>query len=147
VAYRWHRLARIWRAKPAGELAMRTTRGGVVGLGLTEAHPTYGPMPRSLVVRVRETLRRADSRRAILALYRSAPTEVLDEIGSAIGSFTPPTLLLWAERDRYIGPKYGERLAAVLPDASLERLGDAGHWSWIDRPDAIDRAIEFLTSG
>lgn len=143
VSYRWHYLARIWRG-PAGELSMRTARGGMVGFGLTAGHPTYGPLPRSMVERVRCNFARQDTQRAILSLYRSAPTAILDELGTGISGFTPPTLLLWAQRDRYIGAKEGERLAALLPNASIERLDDAGHWSWLDRPDAIDRTVEFL---
>ena len=145
ASYRWHPLARVWRRRPAGEIAMALARGPVVGLGLALDRPGFGAMPRSMVDRARATIARADTRRAILALYRSADPEVLDAIGTGIGELTAPTLLLWADGDRYIGRKYGSRWANLFPDATLEPLLRAGHWSWLDRPDAIDRTLEFLS--
>jgi haloalkane dehalogenase len=147
ASYRWHRIAQIWRRRPAGEIAMLLGRGPVVGIGLARDRPGAVPMPRSVVDRARESFARKDTRRAILSLYRSADTEVLDEIGGALGELTAPTLLLWAEHDRYIGTEYGRRWAELLPAARLELLSDAGHWAWLDRPDAIDRTVEFLAGG
>jgi pimeloyl-ACP methyl ester carboxylesterase len=147
ASYRWHPIARIWRRRPAGEIAIRLARGPLVGLGLALGRSGAAAMPRSMVDRARESLARKDTRRAILALYRSADPEVLDEIGTGLSEFAVPTLLLWAEHDRYIAARYGRRWAGLLPDVRLEMLAGAGHWAWIDRPDAIDRTVEFLSGG
>lgn len=146
ASYRWHQLARTWRRQPAGEFVMQLARGPVVGAGLAVDRPGFKAMPRSMVERARANFARADTRRAILALYRSADPEVLDEIGVGIREFSAPTLLLWADRDRYIGRKYGPKWASLFPDATLEALSEAGHWAWIDRPEAITRAVEFLST-
>jgi pimeloyl-ACP methyl ester carboxylesterase len=144
ASYRWHQLARVWRRPVAGEIAMALARGPAIGLGLARDRPGFKAMPRSIVDRARRSFAHQDTRRAILALYRSAGPDVLDEIGERISEFTPQSLLLWAERDRYIGAKYGPRWAGLLPNATLEEVGGAGHWPWIDRPELIDRTIEFL---
>ena len=146
VGYRWHWLARlVWRRRPAGEVANAITRRSLVGFGMRPARPRFEPMPSAYVDRVARNLSRKSTRDAILALYRSADPEVLDDIGSDLGRLVAPALLLWARQDRYIGPEYGRLLAARLPNATLEELENAGHWSWLDRPDAIDRAVEFLS--
>lgn len=146
VAYRWHQLAQVWRRRPAGEIAFALSNRAVVGLGLARDRPGFKAMPRSIVDRAQESFSRDDTRRAILALYRSADTDVLDEIGAGLPEFTAPTLLLWADRDRYIGRDYGPRWAGLFPNATLETLSDAGHWAWVDRPDALGRTVEFLDS-
>ena len=146
VSYRWHVLARlVWRRRPAGEIANALSRGPVVGLGMTPGRPRFQAMPRSYVHRAAMNFSRETTRDAILALYRSADPEVLDELGRDLERLDAPALLLWAQSDRYLGPKYGRRLAQRLPNATLEVVEDAGHWSWIDRPELIDRAVEFLS--
>ena len=146
--YRWHVLAReVWRRRPAGEIANSLLRGPVIGLALTLDRPRLRPMPRSMVDRVRRNLARADTRRAILALYRSADPAVIEALGRDLERFMAPTLLLWAPGDRYIGAEDGRRLAELLPNSTLEELRGAGHWSWLDRPDAVDRTVEFLAGG
>jgi pimeloyl-ACP methyl ester carboxylesterase len=144
ASYRWHQLARVWRHRPAGEISFALSNRAVVGIGLARDRPGFKAMPRSIVHRAQESFSRDDTRRAILALYRSADTQVLDEIGAGLSDFQAPTLLLWADRDRYIGRDYGPRWAQRFPNATLEEVPGAGHWSWVDRPELIDRTVEFL---
>ena len=144
ASYRWHPLARAWRRPLVGEALMALICRPIVGVGLARDRPGFRAMPRSLAERASESLARAETRRAILALYRSADPELLDEIGAGLAEFVAPTLLLWADRDRYIGRGYGPKWAELFPNATLEPLEGAGHWSWIDRPNAISRAVEFL---
>jgi pimeloyl-ACP methyl ester carboxylesterase len=145
ASYRWHPLARVWRRRPWGEISFALSNRAVVGLGLARDRPGFKAMPRSLVDRAQEGLSRDDTRRAILALYRSADPEVLDVIGGNLSHFEAPTLLLWADRDRYIGREYGHRWAELFPNATLEEIPGAGHWAWVDRPELVDRTVRFLS--
>jgi pimeloyl-ACP methyl ester carboxylesterase len=104
-------------------------------------------MPRSFIERFSANWRDPGMRRAMLALYRSADEDRLDRAGECLPRFEAPTLLLWAQRDPYIAPIYGRRMADRLPNAELVEIEDAGHWAWFDRPDLIDRAVRFLEGG
>ncbi len=148
VSFEWHWLAAlVWRRRPAGEIANALSRGPMIGLGMTPGRPRYEAMPRSYVERVARNFSRKATRDAILALYRSADPEALEALGRDLERLDAPALLLWAQSDRYVGPKYGRRLAERLSNATLEEVQNAGHWSWIDRPELIERAVDFLSSG
>ena len=54
-----------------------------------------------------------------------------------------PALVVWGQQDPYIPARFGKAYADVL-GAELLELADAGHWPWLDRPDAIERVVEFL---
>jgi pimeloyl-ACP methyl ester carboxylesterase len=44
-----------------------------------------------------------------------------------------------------VGPEWGQRYADALGGAvELQMIENAGHWSWLDRPDVIDKAATFL---
>jgi pimeloyl-ACP methyl ester carboxylesterase len=143
--YRWHRLARIWRTRGAGEVFMGlTTRWGLKQIS-RESNATPGPLPDAFIDRVFERFDQG-TQRTILRLYRSAPSEVLEAAGRRLGELSCPALVLWGERDPYIPVEYAHAYARALGNAELELLPDAGHWPWLDRPDAVDRVSAFLTA-
>ena len=142
--YRWHRIARVWRTRGAGELFMgATTRWGLKLLS-REASATPGPLPHEFLDATWSHFDQG-TQRAILRLYRSAPPVELGRAGARLGSLSCPALVLWGERDPYIAPSF----AAAYTDAlggpvETEIVGGAGHWPWLDRPEVIDRVAEFL---
>jgi pimeloyl-ACP methyl ester carboxylesterase len=142
--YRWHWIARIWRTPVAGELLMATaTKWGFTQIS-RQSNVTPGPLPDSQIDRFWPDFDR-DTRRAILRLYRSAAPEVLARAGRRLGQLTCPALILWPTNDPYSSPKWGPRYAEALGgDVRLEMIERAGHWMWLDRPDVIDKAAEFL---
>jgi pimeloyl-ACP methyl ester carboxylesterase len=144
--YRWHRTARIWRTPGLGELAMGTTDRFTLGLISRESNATPGPMPGAWQDSVLAHFD-AGTQRAILRLYRSSPPDVLAAAGARLGELDMPALVLWGLRDPYIPARFAREYAQALPHAELVELADAGHWPWLDRPDAIDRVVEFLSAG
>jgi pimeloyl-ACP methyl ester carboxylesterase len=142
--YRWHRVARIWRTPLIGELSMGLTTRPLFRLLSREARVAPGPMPEAFV---ESAWRRFDhgTQRAILRLYRSAPPDVLEAAGDRLDAIASPALVLWGEQDPYVpaafATAYADRLGGPV---DLELLPDAGHWPWIDRPEAIDRVVRFL---
>jgi pimeloyl-ACP methyl ester carboxylesterase len=58
-----------------------------------------------------------------------------------------PALVAWGSRDPYIPARFAGEYARALPDAELLELPDAGHWPWLDRPDLVDRLVDFLATG
>ncbi len=60
---------------------------------------------------------------------------------------TMPTLLIWGERDRYLGLPLTEGLEPLVPNLRLERIADASHWVQNDAPLQVNTAIlNFLAS-
>lgn len=140
--YRWHRIARLWRTRFAGEMAMGLTLRPTMARALRPAF-AGGQVPKAFVD---AAMRHFDqgTQRAILRLYRSAPEASLAAAGNDLSHLAMPTLIGWGARDPYISSRFGERYAAKLPDARFVCVEDAGHWPWLDRPDLIDRIATFL---
>jgi len=144
--YRWHRTARMWRTPVLGELVMGTTSRFTLGVLSREGNATPGPMPGAWQDSVLAHFDQG-TQRAILRLYRSSPPEVLEASGSRLGALTMPALVVWGARDPYIPAHFGGEYARALPHAELIELADAGHWPWLDRPDVIERVVDFLSAG
>ena len=146
VSYRWHYVARLfWQRRPAGEVMNALARGPAVSLLVRQARPGLKAMPQDFRKRINRNLVRKATKDAILALYRSAPTAKLDEAGRDLERLGAPALFLWGTEDPYIGTEDGRGMAARMPGATFEEVASAGHWPWIDRPELIDRAVEFLS--
>jgi len=143
--YRWHRLARIWRTPLLGELAMGATGRRVLRRASEESNATPGPLPEAWVDTVLDHFDQG-TQRAILRLYRSSPSDVLAAAGARLGRLQMPALVVWGTRDPYIPASFGREYARALPHAELLELPDAGHVPWLDRPDVVDRVVEFLTA-
>jgi pimeloyl-ACP methyl ester carboxylesterase len=67
------------------------------------------------------------ARRALLAALRTVPT---------------PVLVLTGALDAVSGVRAGEAVAASFPHARHETLPDAGHYPWVDAPDAFRAAVD-----
>lgn len=52
------------------------------------------------------------------------------------------TLILCGEDDLLTPPKFSEYLKAEIPDSKLVRVPDAGHILMVEKPDAVNKAIE-----
>jgi pimeloyl-ACP methyl ester carboxylesterase len=142
--YRWHRLARVWRTPVLGEVAMGSTTRGVLRWISREANAAPGPLPEAFLDSVENHFDHG-TQRAILRLYRSAPGDVLTRAGERLGDLTGPALVVWGEEDPYIPSRFADEYARALPNAELLKLPDAGHWPWLDRPDVVERVVDFLT--
>jgi pimeloyl-ACP methyl ester carboxylesterase len=60
-------------------------------------------------------------------------------------SFPVPLLLLYAERDPMVPPRFGDVFASLLPDARLVRLPEASHFAHVDAADRfIVPVLDFL---
>jgi pimeloyl-ACP methyl ester carboxylesterase len=52
-----------------------------------------------------------------------------------------PTLLLWGEDDRYLGPELVDGTEAFVPDLTVRRLPGVSHWVQHEAPDEVNRAL------
>ena len=141
--YRWHRLARIWRTRVLGELFMGFTGRWALRQLSRESNVAPGPLPEEAIDEIWRGFDHG-TQRAILRLYRSSPEEALARAGERLGDVRCPALILWPEKDPYIGAEFGRAYADALGgEATLETV-DAGHWPWLDRPELIARVSSFL---
>jgi pimeloyl-ACP methyl ester carboxylesterase len=141
--YRWHWVAQLWRRRGLGELANATTNRSGMAMLLRLARGDRSPMPRAFVDSIWDHWD-AGTRHAVLELYRHADPQRLAVAGRDLGRLTCPALVLWGERDVYLPARFARSYAAALPNATVELLPGVGHWPWIDRPDCVDRVLEFL---
>ena len=65
------------------------------------------------------------------------------------GAVAAPTLVIWGERDRHVGPELAEPDPADVPNLErVERLPDASHWAQHDEPERVgELLIEFFGGG
>jgi pimeloyl-ACP methyl ester carboxylesterase len=134
--FRWHRVARVWRRRGAGELMMGSTTATSIGLLAPDLKP-----------RARKVAERFDqgTQRAVLKLYRSAPEDELARAGEGLGRIGAPALVLWGADDPYIPARFAQAYADALPAAQARVLDGAGHWPWLQRPELVREVSSFLS--
>jgi pimeloyl-ACP methyl ester carboxylesterase len=56
-----------------------------------------------------------------------------------------PVLIIWGERDRFLGPELAEPPVALVPHRRIERLPEVSHWPHLEQPERVnDLLIRFL---
>lgn len=147
-AYRWHWVARLWRRRILGELALATTTH--LGTRQLLRQATRSAHARAEVADAVHRYLDRGTKRAILELYRDADPDRLEANGrrlGRLGRLGGPALVVWGDSDPYLGPGWADSYADALGgEARVVHLPDAGHWPWVDRPDVVDLVAEFLTT-
>jgi pimeloyl-ACP methyl ester carboxylesterase len=68
------------------------------------------------------------------------------DVLSSLGEVVAPTLVVYGSEDRMTPEKHQRSLAAAIPGAALQRIEGAGHMVMLERPEAVQAALEqFLT--
>lgn len=141
--YRWHRIARLWRTRGVGEIAVGFMTRRILKQISRESNATRGPMPDDFLDLVSDHIDQG-TQRAILQLYRSSPPERLAAAGANLGAIDCPALVLWGQEDPYIPARFGPAYADALPGAEHVPVPGAGHWPWYDKPELVDTVADFL---
>jgi pimeloyl-ACP methyl ester carboxylesterase len=82
---------------------------------------------------------------ATINYYRAALRRRPRKIFRELHPVDISTLLIWGERDRYLGVRLTEGLEQWVPNLRIERLLNASHWVQNDVPDRVNELlIEFL---
>jgi len=68
-------------------------------------------------------------------------------LNKRIHRIAAPTLLIWGESDGLCPPRYGEDFQALIPDARLETIQEAGHLPQVEQPEKLaELVMGFLAS-
>ncbi|MEE2031830.1 alpha/beta fold hydrolase [Rhodococcus chondri] len=82
-----------------------------------------------------------------LRKYGTTPTVESELVADteALQHFTGPALVLWSSAGKVMPRSHGQRLAQLLPNATLTEIDDAYVLSMLDQPEAVAEAMsEFL---
>jgi pimeloyl-ACP methyl ester carboxylesterase len=142
--YTWHRLGRAWRQFAVGEIVMGSMLERVIRRISQKVNATPGELPEEYL---RSWIDHFDegTQRAMLKLHRDGSPERLAAAGDGLGLIDAPALVVWGAHDPYFPSTLAAEYADALGgDAEVLVLDDAGHVPWLDRPDLVDRVVEFL---
>ena len=83
--------------------------------------------------------------RAAINYYRAAfRANPLAQVHS-LRRVDTPTLIIWAEQDRYLGRELAEPDRAWVSDVRVERIAEASHWVQADAPERVNQLmVDFL---
>jgi epoxide hydrolase 4 len=74
--------------------------------------------------------------------YRASVRQSQKEAVTKLRPISAPTLVIWGERDSYLGPELAEPEHDDVPNLDrVERLPDASHWVHHDEPARVDQLL------
>jgi pimeloyl-ACP methyl ester carboxylesterase len=141
--FEYGRVGKVWRVPALGEFAVGSVTRGLMKRALKRA--TANPevwTPERLATIYNQFDQ--GTQRAVLRLHRAAGPHQLAAAGLELGELNMPALILWGELDRWFEPRWAEAYGERLTHATVRRIPDAGHWPWLERPEAADALAEFL---
>ena len=103
-----------------------------------DARPPYTPEDTERYV---ESWSQPGAAAAIINYYRAAVRES-KQAQAQLRPISAPTLVIWGQRDRYLGPKLAEPDRDDVPNLDrVERLPDASHWVHHDEPERVTQLL------
>ena len=95
-----------------------------------------------------EALARPGALTAVLNYYRALFRRNPLKARALLRRIEVPVIVIWGERDRFLGKELAEPEPTWVPNLRVERLPDASHFVAEDRPDEVNSLlIEFLRNG
>jgi pimeloyl-ACP methyl ester carboxylesterase len=77
--------------------------------------------------------------RRLLATGRRLKGELIDPF--RLDLIEAPVLLVWGERDRYLGPHLIDGTERWVADLRVERIAEASHWVQADAPERVNALL------
>jgi pimeloyl-ACP methyl ester carboxylesterase len=105
------------------------------------------PLPSSVRQKIRRKVYKTIGSDMLVAEHMQETFKriVTDDVTADAAGLTLPVLLVYGENDEATPVWYGEQFRQLMSDATLEILPDAGHFVHLDRPEAVEKAVqEFL---
>ena len=96
-------------------------------------------MPDALIARYLAPYVGKEGLNHLLLLSRAIDQEDMDEI--ELDALPQPTMIVWGDQDRWVGPKLADRLAETLHDVRLVRLPAVGRLVPEEAPETLGNLI------
>jgi pimeloyl-ACP methyl ester carboxylesterase len=111
---------------------------------LRDARPPFTPEQTDRYV---EAWSQPGASTGMINYYRSSVRQNQKKAEAALRPLKAPTLVIWGERDGYLGPELAEPEHDDVPNlARVERLPDASHWVHHDEAERVTQLlIDFFT--
>ena len=104
---------------------------------LDDARPAYTPEE---IDRYVAAWSQPDAATAMINYYRSSVRQKNPE--AQLRPISAPTLVIWGQRDRYLGPELAEPDHHDVPNLDrVERLPDASHWVHHDEAERVNQLL------
>jgi len=141
--FAWPAPVRWWRRLAVGELLMGSVNRWLLARTLRRGSASAAAWPDQRVKAIWEQFDQG-TQRAILRLHRTTSEQGLAAAGARLSELDIPALVLWGERDPWLGAELADAYGERLPQAIVERIPAAGHWPWLDDAGVPDRVAAFL---
>ena len=132
--YEWHELAKVFQTPGVGERWMEELDKGEFALRMEGAG-----FPVDLAISTAERMD-ATMKASILRLYRSA-IHVGKDWEPDLGKMVVPGLVFWGVTDPFCPITFADRLGKDTKASGVLHL-DCGHWTPIQKPAEVARALE-----
>jgi len=130
------------------ERSLLRHRAGFLKVMLRRDPSTPGAFSPEEIEAYREAFLRPGAATAAINYYRAAFRSRTRVTGLRRSLSGVPTLVLWGEGDRYLGPELLDGLDALVPDLRLVRIPGASHWLPADAPDRVNaELVAFFRKG
>jgi pimeloyl-ACP methyl ester carboxylesterase len=89
---------------------------------------------------------RPGAMRAAINYYRAAARANPLAQAHSLRRVERPTLIIWADQDRYLGRELVEPDPTWVPNARVEHIAEASHWLQADAPERVNQLmVDFLS--
>jgi pimeloyl-ACP methyl ester carboxylesterase len=106
---------------------------------LRDARPPYTPQE---IDRYVEAWSQPGAATAMINYYRNSVRTPPKKAKAAIRRISAPTLVIWGQRDRYLGPKLADPDHDDVPNLDrVERLPNASHWVHHDEAERVTQLL------
>ena len=106
---------------------------------LHDANPPYTPRE---IERYVEACSQPRAAAGMINYYRASVRQSQKEAAAKLRPISAPTLIIWGERDSYLGPELAEPDRDDVPNLDrVERLPDASHWVHHDEAERVNQLL------